>query len=61
MNDKEFLHSLIEKYYKNREETQRENCIRCQNKGKLGKRKPYIGLCGKCRKIEFKQKENEIK
>lgn len=52
--DKEFLQSLVEKHYTNRPEPIKlEVCIRCGSKGKLGQRKPYEGLCRKCRKEQY--------
>ena len=55
--DKRFIHSLFVQYYANREErVTLEVCIRCGSKGKLGIRKPYEGLCKKCRQKEFNER-----
>ena len=53
--EKTFIHQLYQKYYANRVEVKpREVCIRCGKKGILGVRRPYEGLCKKCRKSEWK-------
>jgi rare lipoprotein A len=50
-----FLHSLYQKHYANRQERKlREVCVRCGGKGVLGLRRPFLGLCKKCRKLEWK-------
>jgi len=55
--DKAFLHQLYVQYYQNKPEpVEYDVCIRCGGKGRLGIRKPYKGLCKKCRKTEFKTK-----
>lgn len=56
MNSKEFIRKLYLEFYENRPEKKvLEKCIRCGSRGVLGKRKPYTGLCRKCRKKEFNQ------
>jgi hypothetical protein len=56
MRDRDFLHKLYKDYYVDRKPKEHyEVCIRCGGKGKLGKRKPYTGLCKKCRKGEYKR------
>lgn len=52
--DKAFLHGLYVKHYLNRPEpVQREACIRCGSRGRLGVRRPYEGLCKSCRRAEY--------
>lgn len=53
--DKDFLHRLFVKHYRDRpaEPEHREACIRCGAKGRLGVRKPYAGLCRTCRAAEY--------
>lgn len=54
-----FLHALYLKHYVNKKKREpREACIRCGALGVLGKRKPFEGLCKKCRSEEFKKQFN---
>ena len=58
--DKEFLHQLFVKYYLDKPEpVEYAVCIRCGGKGRLGIRKPYEGLCKKCRRGEFKKRVHD--
>ena len=50
-----FLHQLYLKHYANKaKRPPREVCIRCGARAILGTKRPWLGLCKKCRKLEWK-------
>lgn len=50
-----FIHQLYLKHYANKvKRPPREVCIRCGTKAILGTKRPWLGLCKKCRKLEWK-------
>lgn len=54
MTSKEFIHKLFIEYYESKPERKTlEICVRCGSKGVLGVRRPYVGLCRKCRKKQW--------
>jgi hypothetical protein len=50
-----FIHQLYLKHYAGKAKRQpREVCIRCGARAILGTKRPWLGLCKKCRKLEWK-------